>query len=480
MNTPIRRLAVFVLALFGVLMLNATWLQLFHADALRTHEFNGRQFADRLKEPRGTIFAANETKVAESEPVGGDSDNLQREYPGGPLYAHVVGTFSPTGATGIEEAQNALLTGDDDRLAVRNFVDTLTGNEREGASVELTIDPKVQEAALEGLSALGKNGAAVALDPKTGAVLASVSVPTFDPNEVTSVTDPEDSLKKWNELEQDSDKPLLNRAFNERYPPGSTFKVVTAAAALEDGATPESTKDAPASLDLGAPLPNAWGGPCNGGQPDSLAHSIEQSCNTSMANWAIDLGGQKLSDQATAFGFNSGKVQTPLEAVESLSPAETDRNTLGRAGIGQGNNEATPLQMAMVAAGIANKGEVMKPYLVESVKDSDASVVESAQQEKLSTAVSAKTAQELTDMMVLVTEGQDASAPGAQIPGVQVAGKTGTAEVGDGSTHNWFISFAPANDPKIAVAVVVERGNDSGGRAAAPVAKKMMEAVINE
>ncbi|CAM3991520.1 D,D-transpeptidase PbpA [Nocardiopsis rhodophaea] len=479
MNTPIRRLAVFALALFGVLLLNVTWIQVFQAEALRTNPHNNRQYADRLTEPRGSIVIGNE-EVAKSDPVGGDSDKLQRAYPEGPLYAHVVGTFSTSGATGIEETQNALLTGDDDRLAVRNFIDTLTGEEKQGASVELTINPKVQQAALDGLSALGKNGAAVALDPKTGAILASVSVPTFDPNEVTSVTDAEGSLEKWQKLQDDENKPLLNRAFNERYPPGSTFKVITAAAALEDGATPESTMDAPASLDLGAPLPNAWNGPCNGGSPDSLAHSIERSCNTSMANWAIKVGGQKLSDQATAFGFNSGEIKTPLSVTPSLAPAETDRNTLGRAGIGQANNEATPLQMAMVASGIANDGDVMKPYLVKSVKDADLSVVESAQQERLSTAVSAQTAENLTQMMVLVTEGPDASGRGGAIPGVKVAGKTGTAEIGDGSTHNWFISFAPADDPQIAVAVVVERGNVSGGKLAAPIAKKMMEAVINE
>lgn len=478
MNTPIRRLAIFSMALFGVLLLNVTWIQAFQAESLRNHPFNSRQYIDLLTNPRGPVLIGSE-EVAFSEPVSEDSDQYQRHYPADGLYAHAVGTF-PIRTEGVEKTENSLLDGSDERLAVRNFMDTITGTETQGASVELTIDPAAQQAAMDGFTALGKNGAAVALDPETGAILGLYSNPTYDPNGVSSLTETEAANDRWEELTSDERKPLLNRALQERYPPGSTFKVVTAAAALENGADPDSTQDAPASIDLGAPLPNAWNGPCNGGQPDPLAHSIEQSCNTSMANWAIELGGDAMTAQADAFGFNQGEMDIPLPVLGSNYPNETDRNLLGRSGIGQADVEATPLQMAMVAAGVANDGDVMKPYLVDSVKDSDLSTIEGHTPEKLSTAVSGRTADDLTDMMVLVTEGEDASGTQGAIPGMQVAGKTGTAETGSGPTHNWFISFAPADDPQVAVAVVVEHGGQSGGALAAPIAKGIMEAVINE
>ncbi|WP_067964481.1 peptidoglycan D,D-transpeptidase FtsI family protein [Nocardiopsis trehalosi] len=479
MNKPIRRLAVFAMALFGVLLLNVTWIQAFQADHLREHEYNRRQFVDSLNQARGAILVGNQ-EVAYSEPVGGDSEQYQRVYENGPLYAPVTGAFRAGSSTGIEQTENALLNGDDEQLAVGNFLDMLTGEEPQGASVQLTIHEGAQQAAMDGFEALGQNGAAVALDPSTGAVLASFSSPTYDPNSVASVTETEAAGEAWTDLETDEQQPLLNRGLNERYPPGSTFKIVTAAAALEAGETPESTIDAPETLDLGAPLPNAFGGPCNGGSPDSLAHSIEISCNTSMANWAIELGGQAMTDQATAFGFNTEIPGIPVPVTESLAPVETDPNILGRSGIGQSNVEATPLQMAMVAAGVANDGDVMTPYLVESVRASDLSEIESASPDVLTTAVSGSTADDLTEMMIGVTEGDEGSGTSGAIPGIQVAGKTGTAETASGPTHNWFISFAPADDPQVAVAVVVEHGGGSGGTLAAPIAKGIMEAVINE
>ncbi|MUL44064.1 penicillin-binding protein 2 [Streptomonospora sp. PA3] len=479
MNKPIRRLALFTMALFGVLLLNVSWIQTFQAETLREHPYNRRQFIESLTQHRGSILVGSE-EVAYSEPVGGDSEQFQRHYENGSMYAPVVGAFRAGSATGIERAENSFLDGSNELLAVNNFRDMLTGEEPKGADVYLTLDSGAQQAAMDGFQSLGKNGAAVALDPETGAVLASYSHPTYDPNSVASVTETDAAAKNWTELEASEQQPLLNRGLQQVYPPGSTFKVVTAAAALENGATPESTQEAPATLDLGAPLPNAWGGPCNNGAPDSLAHSIEISCNTSMANWAIELGGQKMHEQAEAFGFNQGPMEIPLPVVESSSPLETDPNILGRSGIGQANVEATPLQMAMVAAGVANDGDVMKPYLVDSVQNSNLEEVKAAQPEVYSNAISSSTAEDLTQMMIGVTEGDEASGPAGAIPGIHVAGKTGTAETASGPTHNWFISFAPAEDPQVAVAVVVEHGGQSGGTLAAPIAKEMMEAVINE
>ncbi|WP_017606543.1 peptidoglycan D,D-transpeptidase FtsI family protein [Nocardiopsis alkaliphila] len=487
MNTPIRRLSVFAMLLFGVLMLQLTWIQGFQAEAIRDDPLNRRQYSERLTEQRGPIVIGGEN-VAYSEDVSGENDQprYQRVYTDGPLYTPVVGSFRSYGASGIESTENSLLDGTDDRLAVRNFRDIITGREPEGARVELTIDPEVQKAGFNGFQDLGMNGAAVAIEPNTGAILGAVSYPSYDANDVVSISEGEQAVQNYGELEADGNQPLLNRALNERYAPGSTFKIVTAAAAMEHlDAGPDSTMDAPDVLELGLPLPNATpGGTCNGGDPDTLAHSIQISCNTSMANWAIEMGGQALADQAEAFGFvpqereDAEPLTVPLRVTPSKAPVEEDRNILGRAGIGQSNVEATPLQMAMVAAGVANSGEVMRPYLVDSVRDSDRSVVTQTTPEVYSQATSASTASALTDMMVLVT-GPDGSGTNAAIQGVDVAGKTGTAETGgDLGTHNWFIGFAPANDPQIAVAVVIEHGGGSGGSLAAPIARNMMEAVV--
>jgi peptidoglycan glycosyltransferase len=483
MNTPIRRLSIFSFLLLLVLMANVTWLQGFQAQAIKEDPLNRRQFSERLSEARGPILVADEN-VAYSENISeeGKPERYQRRYEGGGLYTPIVGSFRTYGASGIELTENSLLDGSDDRLAVRNFRDMITGREPEGAQVQLTLDPDVQRAAYEGFQQLGdKNGAAVALDPRTGAILGAVSYPSYDANEVTSITDPGTAVANYTELENDPRQPLLNRALHEYYPPGSTFKVVTAAAAMEHlGASPESTQEAPDVLELGGTLPNATpGGTCNGGAPDELQHSIQISCNTSMANWAIEMGGEALSEQATAFGFNrEEELNVPLTVIPSRAPVENDRNILGRAGIGQSNVQATPLQMAMVAAGVANSGEVMRPYSVATVRDSDLSVVTQTSPESYSQAVSASTAEDLTEMMTLVT-GPGGSGTNAAISGMQVAGKTGTAETGpDSPTHNWFIGFAPADDPQIAVAVVVEFGGSSGGEIAAPIARQMMEAVV--
>ncbi|MEY9214498.1 penicillin-binding protein 2 [Thermobifida halotolerans] len=481
MNKPIRRLAVFSLALFGVLLLNTTWIQAFQAEWLREHEFNRRDVAERTSLPRGPIVVGNE-QIATSTFVE-EEEYYQRDYPQGELYAHPVGVFNPMGNFGIEQTHNSYLNGSDESLMVRNFLDMLTGTDPQGASVVLTLDPAAQQAALDGLKANATNGrgAAVAIDPETGAILAAASIPTYDPNSVADLSDVNTSVENWNALADNENQPLLNRVLNERYPPGSTFKIVTAAAALENGHTIESTIDAPASIPLGgSSLPNAFGGPCNGGAPDSIAHSIEISCNTSMANWAIELGADAMHEQASAFGFNSGPMEIPLPVTESLAPLEPDDNLRAQMGIGQGKIEATPLQMAMVAAGVANDGTVMQPYLVQEILGPDMSEIESTTPEVFSEAISADTAEQLTEAMILVTEGDEGSGTSGAIPGIQVAGKTGTAEVGDGDTHNWFISFAPADDPQVAVAVVIERGNASGGVLAAPVAKAIMEAVINE
>ncbi len=481
MNVPIRRLTFFCMVLFAALLLNANYLQAFQAEDLREHPRNGRQTARQYDAARGPILAGNE-QIAYSDPVEDEESeySYQRHYENSELYSHLTGFYSLYNATGIEGDQNSMLNGSDNRLAVSNFMDSVTGEEPQGASVELTINQEAQEAAFDALNDVGKNGAAVALDPSTGAILASASVPSYDANPLAQ-HDPTAVEEKYTELEEDEEKPLLNRALNQRYPPGSTFKVVTAAAALEDGASPESTQPGPQTYDMpaGGSMPNADGQACNGGDPDPLAHSIEISCNTSMAHWAVELGEDKMAQQAEAFGFDTGEFATPLTASESSYPSGLDGSQLAQTGIGQFEVTSTPLQMAMVSAGVANGGEVMKPYLVEKVESSDFSQLENADPEVHSEAMSSSTADDLTDMMVQVTQGDEGSGTNGAIQGTEVAGKTGTAE-NNGPTHNWFISFAPADDPQVAVAVVIENGGGSGGELAAPVATPIMEAVMDE
>jgi penicillin-binding protein A len=487
MNKPIRRLSLFLMVLFGVLLLNVNYIQAIQADDLRADPANSRQIARQLNMERGPILASDGEPVAFSEATEGDDAayNYRRVYPDSEYFAHLTGYMTMGSRTGIEAAENSLLDGSDSRLLVRNFIDTLTGVEEQGASVQLTVDPDAQQAALDGLREQGSAGAAVALDPATGAVLASASLPTFDINDLVTDTGGHNEEFFQEEIRaEEANQPDLFRALNERYPPGSTFKVVTSAAALENGFSPGDTLEGPAELELpqgGPALPNAFSGPCDGGNP-TLAKSLEISCNTSYGSLALDLGAEVMFDQASAFGFNQESMNIPLPVTESLYPDESDNpNALVSSGIGQGNIESTPLQMAMVAAGVANGGDVMEPYLVDEVRGPDLSEIVSASPRVHSTAVSGGTASDLTDMMVLVTEGPDATGTTAQIPGMQVAGKTGTAQAGEGrENHAWFISFAPADDPQVAVAVVIEHGGGSGGQNAAPVARGIMEAVLQE
>lgn len=483
MNIPIRRLTVFLMVLFAALLLQVNWLQAITAESLREADGNPRVNERKFDDPRGPILVGDQ-QIAYSEATDEDAAyDYQRVYEDSEYYAHITGFFSFYNETGVERAENSLLDGSDSRLAVRNFMDMISGEESEGASAHLTLDAGAQQAAVDGLRQYGDAGAAVALEPSTGEILASASSPTFDANPISSL-DTEVSGEAMEELDEriEEDNPMLNRAFNERYPPGSTFKVLTAAAALENGASPDSEMDAPDSMELGGTLRNAGGMSCNGGDPDTLANSMQISCNTSFANWAMELGGDEMHEQASAFGFNQGPLEVPLDVTESLAPNESeDEFVLARSGIGQGNLETTPLQMAMVAGGIANDGDVMRPYVVDSMQAPDLQELTSTDPEVyMPGAVSSSTASDLTEMMLLVTE-EGGTGTNAAIPGVDVAGKTGTAQAGDGrANHSWFISFAPADDPEIAVAVVIEHGGDGGGGSAAPVSRDIMEAVLQE
>ncbi|HEY7045092.1 MAG TPA: penicillin-binding protein 2 [Nocardioidaceae bacterium] len=487
MNKPIRTLAVGCLLLFGLLLLNVNYVQVFRATSLNDAGANTRARDAECSRERGPILVDGET-VARSVPSN-DSLKFQRRYIDTPMYANLTGFFSCIyGTTAIENTENSILSGSDERLFVNRMVD-LVGNEQpKGGSVLLTIDPKAQRAALDGLQDLTRQfgptkGAVVALDPTTGAILAMVTQPSYDPNLIAS-HDPTKARRAFNAVVNAPDQRGLNRGAQSIYPPGSTFKLVTSAAALSNGYTPDSTVkggtvfDLPQSSDT---IHNENGSDCGGSQI-TLRHALEVSCNVAFADLGVKLGAQTLQEQAEKFGFNDD-VLDELPAATSVFPTDLDEPQTALSAIGQYDVAASPLQMALVGAGIANGGAVMKPYIVQQVRSPDLDVLREADPQVLHQAVSASVASELTQMMVDVV--QSGTGTNTQIPGVTVAGKTGTANSAeDRAPYAWMVSFAPADDPQVAVAVIVEqtgvsRSEISGNGLAGPIARSVMEAVIN-
>jgi peptidoglycan glycosyltransferase len=349
------------------------------------------------------------------------------------------------------------------------------------------LDPRAQDAAYDGLSALGDGvqGAVVALEPNTGKLLAMVSLPTYDPNQL-AVHDLDAELDNYNRLTDAPDQPLLNRSIQTRLPPGSTFKIVTAAAALEEGLAQDAESQVPGGPSYQLPLSKSVidnGGRSCGTDTITLTQALANSCNTTFLQLADQLGLEKLRHQAELFGFNSDYLDDLNGQVESVFPDDMDRPQTALSGIGQFDVAATPLQMAMVVAGIANGGTVMKPYLVDEVLSPNLDVLDHQTPSDFSRAVSPATAAELTKALV-ATVNSGTGSP-AQIPGVQVAGKTGTAENCSGcKNYAWFVGFAPADDPQVAVAVMIQGSNVpaddiAGGRLGGPIAKAVMEAVLN-
>lgn len=466
--------------LFGLLLLNANYLQVVRADDLHNNSHNPRLIAEEYSRQRGPILVGGEPIVRS---VATD-DRLKylRTYSQGKLYAPATGFYSLVyGASGIEAESNSILAGTDNSLFVRRIIDLLTGTQPKGGSVSLTLNPKAQKVAYDDLH--GRAGAVVAIDPSTGAILALVSSPSYDPNKVSS-HDPAAVRKNYNALIDRKSRPMLDRALRQTYPPGSTFKLVTASAALESGKyTPSSKVDNNPSLNLpltSANLPNYDGAPCTSGTA-TLTIALENSCNVAFGKIGLELGDEAIRTQAQKFGFNNA-FEVPMRSVASRFPDELNQPQTAQSAIGQFDVLATPLQMAMVAAAIANRGVLMQPYLVKEVLAPDLSVLDRTQPRAIGEAVSPQTAAELATMMTKVVE--EGTGPNAAISGIKVAGKTGTAQQGEGrKPHAWFVSFAPADsDPKVAVAVVLENGGGavevSGNTLAAPIAKDVMQAVL--
>ncbi|MGY2080636.1 peptidoglycan D,D-transpeptidase FtsI family protein [Modestobacter sp. SYSU DS0657] len=475
MNAPLRKVAISVLVLFTLLIVNVNVIQVIRADSLRGHERNTRTLVEEYDQERGSIVVAG-NEVATSVPSEGSRLGYLRQYPQGPAYAPVTGYYSLIyGRTGIEDEANDVLAGTDARLAFRRLTDILTGRDPAGGNVELTIDPAVQQAAMDGLAGLdGLAGAVVALDPSTGAVLGLASTPTYDPNQLSS-HDPA-AIRAYRESLTDDQ--LTNFAIEERFPAGSIFKVIVSAAALATGDyTPETVIAAPRDYILpgtSQPLRNFGNEACSPNDEQTLIDALTISCNTAFAQLGIDLGEDAIRDAAEAFGIDEEDFDIPLTVVGSqIGDIESDA-ALGQTSIGQRDVALTPMQAAMIAAAVANDGTLMKPYLVDSVTAPDLSVIDQTSPEEMSEAVSPEIAEQLTEMMTSVVD--DGTGRRARISGVQVAGKTGTAQDGERPEHNWFIGFAPADDPQIAVAVFVRNSGGTGGDTSAPIARQVIEA----
>jgi peptidoglycan glycosyltransferase len=489
MNKQLRRVSLVVLVMFVALFASSTIIQGFSTDALNNDPRNVRALDDSYSAQRGAILDADGGVIAQSVPSN-DVYKYQRQYTNGPMYAAVSGYFTLNQQnTGVEGAMNSYLSGTASGQLIPGLTSIVTGQKPKGDNVELTIDPAVQLAAW---NALGNyQGAIVALDPKTGAILALVSKPSYDPNTL-AVHSTTDFFKAYNALNTDSTKPLTNRATaGNLYHPGSVFKLVVASAALDSGKfTTDSTVPNPAALKLpgsSSSIHNSTNTACGAAGPTAtIGEAIQYSCNIPMAEVGQQLGQATMSDYTTRFGYGHtfDLANTGYPATPSIYPTGQDVDQLMLSSFGQSDVRVTPLQIALDSAAIANGGNEMQPTLIKSVVAPDLTTVQSLKPTVYSTPISSSTASAVRDMMVSSVD--SGAATNARIEGVQVAGKTGTAENAKGAPYTlWFTGFAPANNPSVVVAVVIEngggRGEDAvGNQIAAPIGKQVLEAVLNK
>jgi len=502
MNATIRRVGIGMLVLFLVLVGQVTYLQLVRADDLKNDPNNIRVFLRDYSRPRGLILSADRTILAQSVPTSGDLEQI-RVYPPetAQLFAHVVGYQAVNlGNTGVEAEYNDALVGRDFHVAINDITDFFSGKDTRG-NVVLTMEQKAQRAAADALA--GRRGSVVVLDVATGGIVAAYSNPTFDPNQLAS-HDTRAAGAYFTALNADPTKPALARAWREIFPPGSTFKVVTTGIGLESELHPNPpsppgppyrlTVDSPVypelrELDLpqtNVTLANFGGSKCGG----NLAASFRVSCNTTFAQIGLDLG-DTFASGIERFGVGTAAPDTDLRpnVVRSIGPAQgtfqQNQPLFAQSAIGQGTIATTPLAMAMVAQGVANGGVMMVPHVLDHVENSDSEIIRGTSYEPhvYSKAMDPATAATVRDLMVDVVN--NGTGTRAQIPGVQVAGKTGTAQVEGQTAHAWFIGFAPADAPRYAIAVLVENGgelssgdNGTGGRVAAPVAAQVLGGLL--
>jgi peptidoglycan glycosyltransferase len=489
MNTSLRRISMMVMALIVVLLVNATITQVFRADGLRSDPRNQRVLLDEYSRQRGQITASGQL-LAYSVSTSGHYRFL-RVYPEPFAYAPVTGFYSLRfSSTGLERAEDPILNGSDERLFGKRLADFFTGRDPRGGNVDTTLLPRVQQAAWEAMAqgcTGGCKGSVVALEPSTGKILSMVSAPSYDPN-LLAIHDTEAQGQAWEQLRDDAGSPLTNRAISERYPPGSTFKVITTAAALQAGMTENEQLTAAPRIPLPnstATLENYGGTACGDGPTAPLREAFERSCNTAFVELGIRIGAEALRSTADAFGFDNPPAAIPLQVAESTVGSMTDAAAVGMSSMGQKDVAVTPLQNAMIAAAIANGGVVMQPYLVDRLEGPDLADISSTAPQEQRRAVSAQVAAKLTNLMV---GAEKFTQQNGAIPGVQIASKTGTAEHGtdprNTPPHAWYIAFAPAQNPRVAVAVLVENGGDrlsaTGGALAAPIGRATIAAALQE
>jgi peptidoglycan glycosyltransferase len=486
-NTPLRRVALAVMGMVVLLLLNATYIQVVNADTYRTDPRNRRVLLDEYSRQRGQIIAGG-LPVANSVETGGQLRFLRR-YLNGPLYAPVTGYYSLRyGSGGVENSMDSVLNGSDGRLFVRRLSDLVTGREPSGGSVELTVNPAVQRVAYDQLTRRGYTGAVVAIKPSTGEILAMASTPSYDPNQL-SAHDGAEQEAAWNQdTSPQRGSPLTNRAIGSTYPPGSTFKLVVTAAALEAGkATPATPLTSAAALQLQGTttlLHNFADQPCGAGNTATLKTALVRSCNTAFAELAATVGENDLRKQAQLLGIGQQDLTIPIQVSPSTVGAIPDVAALEQSGIGQRDVALTPLQNAMIVATIANGGVRMKPQLVRNILGPDLSVLDRFEPEQAGTAMSRFTASQIRDLMVAA---ENSYRNDGKINGVSIAAKTGTAEHGadpkNTPPHGWYVAFAPADNPRVAIAVVVEDGGDrnleaTGGSLAAPIGRAVIGAAL--
>lgn len=480
MNNQIRKIFVIVLLMFALLGVGVTNTQFISASSLNADARNQRTILHAAETDRGPIIV-DKTAIASSEREE-DSKRYVRTYAEGPLYAPVTGYFSSVGnaSTGIEAAEEDVLDGQSQTLLGQRLRNLLTGQNRQGGGVSLTLNSQMQKAAAEALG--NRKGAVVALDAKTGAVLAMYSSPTFDPNQLAS-SDASAVTDAFSTLSSDPNNPLLNRAISQRYAPGSTFKILTTIALIENGvADPDMHMPSPVSTTLpgtATEVSNIESSTCGDGNP-TLTEAFARSCNTTFVLASEQLTNQQLVDVTNRFGFGR-ESQIPLTVTPSVFPADADAAQLAMSSIGQYTVQTTPLQMAQVAQAIANDGQMMTPYLIDSIVDADNQVVRTNSPTDAGRPISSETASKLRAMMEAVVSQPYGTGTTMALPNVAVAAKTGTAETGNGDRANaWAVGFAPADNPRIAFAVLVE-GDDTnptphGGDVAGPIARALLEA----
>lgn len=480
MNRQINRVTAVLVFLLVALMVNVSIIQVFQSKNLRNQAGNQRMLLAEYSRERGAILVESQAIAASQET--GDNLAYLRTYAAGDVYAPITGFYSLVyGASGLEAKENDVLAGNDSRFFVDRLQQLVAGRKPKGGAIRLTINSAAQEAAFKALK--GRTGAVVAINPSTGEILALASSPSFDPNTLSS-HDPATIQKTYEVLDQDPDKPMLNRPLAMTLPPGSTFKLVTAAAALESGQyNADSVLPGPQEIQLpqtDKKLGNWTGSSCGANDQVTLKEALAISCNTAFAWLGLQVGASAIDEQARKFGFEQS-LEVPMVAAASHFPANIDEPQTAMSAIGQFDVRATALQMAMVSAGIANDGVVMKPYLVSQVLGPDLTVLENTTPTPLSRAMSAGNAAVLKDMMVnVVAQGTGSK---GRIAGIAVGGKTGTAENTPGeSAHAWFVGFAPAEQSSVAVAVVLEHGGGatevSGNALAAPIAAAVMRAAL--